>query len=1324
MAAPAQAAGPVIHEGQLRKLSRKALVGAQLWQTRWFVLRPGQGAGEHAYLAYHRDRARATSEEGKVIRLAAVTSARLSGDNRCRLELVSEQRSSKDESRVFLLEANTQEEAEAWLEKILDTDKLRWDASQNQRKMQLSQGLLPIAFHFPNGGVVRIDCSGEWHAGVIIERCLAKAREFRLCAATAGGDAAAVAEARTAAAAPPPRSKPGGSIDTAGHSFHLVVLGPGWSQELFVEDMCGPLHIEPFFARCRWSHTCKLHCDVLSLQEGRRRKERRRWREAFQRDLDVLLYKGATATALSPQGATAEADFLQVAKRHRLSSGVAPLGWRTLRDVELVAVCRNAATPAQEVPVPFKPDDRCAHVLDHLLSMFSEDKADSRAKAARGVKASIVGSEDLGAWLDVRKRGGLGSHLGDYAIVHEAVERRAKLCLELASEPAAPAGADAPADAEADEPPELCLDPGARALRQAIQSSGRVLAQVKGDAASLPPWHQWTATSLWDYVDSPFRVKVGEGFKVAMDAHGGPASTAAQLYVDVSLDYGGERLAGTSVGGVCSATTKLVPSSPCPSWNEWLDFDIFIANLPRETRLCASVYSITGGTTGASMERATERSTTAVSTKSGLGPSLVGTASCLLMDFEGFLRQGVSRLELWMDVHGEQRTSGYLFLTLDSYPLPIVFPSKEEQAIVHGIAEASLDSASSTGTPSGSRTSTGTDTGLQRAAAAAMDGAPPPEESAAGGVPAPYPAEASAWDDEGAVDAGEASTPHKPRSGTFLERTASSMRGTPIRTLAGTGRLSGHMETDEERLNRILAADPLTYPDQDEQKLLWEKKRSLRKLPHALPKVLLSVPWHNRFAVVTMHKLLEEWQPLQPTAALELFGARYADARVREYAVRCLYGMSDDELGEYILQLVQVIKAEPYHTSAIAHFLLERALQSPAVIGHRLFWNLRAELDNPSVRERYSVILRVYLRLCGSYRSELLTQMQAVSEMERVANAIKSIKGAEMRLAELRRLLHGVSFSPSFRLPLDLSTTVTKLRVEKCKYMDSKKLPLWLVFENGSGDPDAKPVYIIFKSGDDLRQDILTLQMMRIMDRLWKQHNLDLKMNCYGCIATGFEVGMLEVVLNSETTSSISKTSGGAMATLSEKPIADWLRSNNSDPDPSMAEAKYRAAVDTFVRSCAGYSVATCVLGIGDRHNDNIMCQRDGHLFHIDFGHILGNFKSKFGIKRETAKFVLTPDFAYVMGGRNSDDFAKYRQFCCEAYLVLRKEAALFINLFNLMLNSGMPELGNKEIFFLRKMLLLNVDEATARLKFNEWITDSLDNSMTRINNLIHSAVH
>jgi len=149
------------------------------------------------------------------------------------------------------------------------------------------------------------------------------------------------------------------------------------------------------------------------------------------------------------------------------------------------------------------------------------------------------------------------------------------------------------------------------------------------------------------------------------------------------------------------------------------------------------------------------------------------------------------------------------------------------------------------------------------------------------------------------------------------------------------------------------------------------------------------------------------------------------------------------------------------------------------------------------------------------------------------------------------------------------------------------------------------------------------------------------------------------------------------------------------------------------------------VLGIGDRHNDNVMLSKEGRMFHIDFGHFLGNYKKKFGIKRERAPFVFTPDFAYVMGGRDSKDFMKFIDICGKSYNILRSHANIFINLFAMMLSTGIPELQSvDDISYLREAFSLDMTDVQARDKFKKLIYDSLDTKTTQFNNAIHILAH
>jgi len=52
-------------------------------------------------------------------------------------------------------------------------------------------------------------------------------------------------------------------------------------------------------------------------------------------------------------------------------------------------------------------------------------------------------------------------------------------------------------------------------------------------------------------------------------------------------------------------------------------------------------------------------------------------------------------------------------------------------------------------------------------------------------------------------------------------------------------------------------------------------------------------------------------------------------------------------------------------------------------------------------------------------------------------------------------------------------------------------------------------IKVIFKTGDDLRQDQLIIQLITLMDKLLKKENLDLKLTPYHVLATSFSAGNL-----------------------------------------------------------------------------------------------------------------------------------------------------------------------------------------------------------------------
>ncbi|XP_013780089.1 phosphatidylinositol 4-phosphate 3-kinase C2 domain-containing subunit alpha-like [Limulus polyphemus] len=519
-----------------------------------------------------------------------------------------------------------------------------------------------------------------------------------------------------------------------------------------------------------------------------------------------------------------------------------------------------------------------------------------------------------------------------------------------------------------------------------------------------------------------------------------------------------------------------------------------------------------------------------------------------------------------------------------------------------------------------------------------------------------------------------------------------------------------------KHLLEIVQKDQFTTISQEEKELLWANRHCMCGIPEALPKILQAAHGWDWACLSDIYFLLQEWCPLPPVHALVLLLGQFPDFKVRYTAVQWIKNVGCDELCDYLPQLVQALRFETWDNSPLTWFLLERSLTSVRVT-HHLYWLLKQNIDDPLVGRRMQLIMNALLAISGKAMRKLFKNQESLlNSLSDIADQIKDAKDS-IRLPTLLQGLESVHHSlvdePTV-LPLSPSLEVCGLDVQCCSYFTSNTLPLKLVFK--SPDKGAKSVEAIYKAGDDLRQDMLTIQMIRIMDKIWLKEELDLKIITFTCIPTAVKKGIVEMVTEAETLRKI-QTEHGLTGSFKDCSIAEWLQKH------STSELEYQQAVENFTLSCAGYCVATYILGICDRHNDNIMLKTSGHVFHIDFGKFLGDAQTFGNIKRDRTPFILTSDMVYVINGgdKPSEKFQNFIDICCQAFNIIRKQRNTLLNLFSLMAASGIPGVTENAVYYVQNKLLPQFTEARATEKFTRMIEECLKSRFIQFNFFIHS---
>ena len=510
---------------------------------------------------------------------------------------------------------------------------------------------------------------------------------------------------------------------------------------------------------------------------------------------------------------------------------------------------------------------------------------------------------------------------------------------------------------------------------------------------------------------------------------------------------------------------------------------------------------------------------------------------------------------------------------------------------------------------------------------------------------------------------------------------------------------------NRNQINEVLNMPDFIEMESKHSILFWSHRYELLKqnTPYALTKIMNSVKWgdpknENEF----IKNILGHWKTVEICDLLYMLSRKFSVNQmypntngvlyqfegmkaIRIYAVEKLKERTDAELNFILLQLVQAIRYEDISTknvkSPLVTFLIERCCKD-AILSSSFYWFIECESNMGESNNSKNIteipeIIKIYGLIRDKFFEDIKknkdileiinNEVSFKAELVKISSILSKVNKVENKKNELRNLIDFTEKKEiqdtEYYLPINPQLKVKGAISSKCTVFKSAKCPVKYSFnvtedtkQNNHND-DKDHISIMFKYGDDLRQDQLILQMINYMDSLLKNVHLDFQFTIYKTLATSKSDGFVEFVPNSTTIYDIIKTK-----TMREY----YLELSNHN------DTVYNQKLENYINSCAGYCVVTYLLGIGDRHLQNLMIDKNGRLFHIDFGYILGKDP-----KPLPPPIKLCKEMVELMGGKGSKGFNDFQQKCVNAYWVLRENARVIVNMFYLMIDSGIPELNN-----------------------------------------------
>ncbi len=361
------------------------------------------------------------------------------------------------------------------------------------------------------------------------------------------------------------------------------------------------------------------------------------------------------------------------------------------------------------------------------------------------------------------------------------------------------------------------------------------------------------------------------------------------------------------------------------------------------------------------------------------------------------------------------------------------------------------------------------------------------------------------------------------------------------------------------------------------------------------------------------------------------------DKNIRDIVTNVIvnsFNQCDDDIFECILPCITYRLVHDDLNEIMIEYVISRAKKSIRISNH-IYWAFTIEKENDKMK-----------KICDYLISRLFRELpkniyDIITGVNNFVHTIETKCSNDRKNPIKDREKIGIIVSPTHP---EIGRQKVSNKIFQVEKSANNPIPIVITpIENEENENTE-----LYKK-EDLRTDQIVMSIIRIMKKILEEKlEKNLHVVTYHIQPTSSDSGFIGVVNNCKT-----------LYRIEEKlkiSISNYIKKHNPDVPTHELTVK-------FLNSSAFYSVITFLLGIGDRHLDNIMLNDSGEIFHIDYGFVLGKDPKPM----KTPAMRISEGMLDAIGGFHSESYQQFKDLCYDIYEISRRHVNTFVCLLSLL---------------------------------------------------------